>query len=138
MLDATYAQTLMRSHNMRVTPQRQAVIDFLVDNTSHPVVEDIAAYVQSKMPNVALSTIYNILHELTELSLIRQVDVGGIMHFDPQNDTHAHLHCSSCGALIDIALPVDLERKVQAMVESTGAQFQASNIDVLGLCASCR
>jgi Fur family peroxide stress response transcriptional regulator len=137
MLDVRSVQTLMRSRNMRMTPQRRAVIDFLVDNTSHPMVEDVAAYVQEKMPKVALSTIYNILHELAELGLIRQVDAGGVMHFDPAVEAHAHLQCRSCGALVDIALPVGFEQELRCAVEQEGAHLYASNIIVSGLCASC-
>jgi Fe2+ or Zn2+ uptake regulation protein len=120
-----------------MTPQRREVIDFLIDNTSHPVVEDVAAYVQQRMPNVALSTIYNILHELTELGLIQQVDVGGVMHFDPDIATHAHLQCNSCGTLMDITLPADIERGLKSAVEKAGAQYYAANITVAGLCPSC-
>jgi Fur family peroxide stress response transcriptional regulator len=138
MLDTEYATGLIRAHNMRVTPQRRAVIDFLIDNTSHPVVEDVAEYVQGKMPNVALSTIYNTLHELTNLGLIRQVDVGGVMHFDPQNTSHAHLICCSCGTLVDIPLEADIEKELRSAVERCGAHFSTSQIDVVGLCPACK
>jgi Fur family peroxide stress response transcriptional regulator len=137
MLDASYAQTLMRSRNMRMTPQRRVVIDYLIDNTSHPVVEDVAAYVQERMPNVALSTIYNILHELTELGLIQQVDVGGVMHFDPDIAVHAHLRCDSCGNLVDITLPPKIQHGLKSVVEQAGAQYYTSNITVAGVCPSC-
>ena len=131
------SEAVIRSRNMRVTPQRRAVMQFLKDNRNHPTVEDVASHVQEAMPNVALSTVYNILHEFVELGLISQFEFGGIMHFDPGTHCHAHYYCELCGTVYDIDLSDELVESLYATAVQAGFSCNNASLKFTGQCPHC-
>ncbi len=57
---------------------------------------------QAKMP-VSLATVYNTLHQFTEVGLLRQVAVeGSKSYFDTNNSEHHHFFVEDKNDLIDI------------------------------------
>lgn len=57
---------------------------------------------QAKVP-VSLATVYNTLHQLTEVGLLRQVAVDGSKaYFDTNNSEHHHFFIEDKNDLLDI------------------------------------
>jgi hypothetical protein len=50
--------------NLRLTPQRMAIFDYLKGNKTHPSAEDIYRAVSRRFPTMALATVYNTLAAL--------------------------------------------------------------------------
>jgi len=55
-----------------------------------------------KVP-VSLATVYNTLHQFTEVGLLREVAVEGAKtYFDTNTSNHYHFFCETSGKLVDI------------------------------------
>lgn len=95
--------TQLRAQGRRVTPQRRAIIQVLLDNHSHPTAEQILTCVRDSMPDLSPATVYNTLHELAEIGIVQELDLGlGERHYDINTDHHAHLVCMGCGRVEDV------------------------------------
>lgn len=137
MLTLEKAQGVLRERGMRVTPQRVAVLAYLEGNTNHPTADDVVAHVQEQMPTIAVSTVYSILHEFEDVGLIAKLDLGGVMHFDPQDADHAHLLCSTCKRIMDIELPSGIDKSLEGIVTKHGATLDHYHVDIAGICPAC-
>jgi len=63
----------LREAGLKLTPQRFAVLDYLVRHPTHPTAEQIGAGVNRRFPRVSRATIYNTLHSLCEEGLVHEV-----------------------------------------------------------------
>lgn len=135
MMNSDTATTQLRDAGLRLTPQRRAIIEALAGDTTHPLAEEIAARVASRVPGVSLSTVYKTLHEFAAIGMIRELDMPGAMRFDTNVNPHAHLLCDSCGAVIDIAVPSGV---VESLSDAAGT-MTVSDIEITlhGTCSAC-
>lgn len=137
MLDETTATETLRAAGMRLTPQRRALIDALSGNRSHPAAEEVALAVAERLPGVSLSTVYKALHEFAELGLVLELDTPGAMRFDPDVSEHAHLVCSRCGRVSDVALPPSVLASLTGSVAPGEASVHRVEVMLHGTCRSC-
>src|SRR5437867_11157541 len=63
----------LRPAGLRLTPQRHAVLDFLVRSESHPTAEQVGAGVNRRFPGAPRATVYNPLHTPREAGLVQGV-----------------------------------------------------------------
>jgi len=134
LLDTEDAIRSLRESGMRATPQRRAVIAALSGDTTHPIAEDVAARVALTTPGVSLSTVYKTLHELASIGLIRELDAGGAMRFDPETAHHAHLVCPACGAVEDFDAPL---RALEQLREAAGVSGREVQVTLHAACSAC-
>ena len=58
---------------------------------------------QARCVPVSLATVYNTLHQFTEVGLLREVAVEGAKtYFDTNTSNHYHFFCEHSGNLMDI------------------------------------
>ncbi len=58
---------------------------------------------QARRVQVSLATVYNTLHQFTEVGLLREVAVEGAKtYFDTNTSNHYHFFCEHSGRLMDI------------------------------------
>lgn len=92
-----------RERSLRCTPQRYAVLDFLVRHPVHATAEEIFRAVNRLDPRASRATVYNSLHALTEAGLVREVPLDGkAARFDANVERHHHFVCDVCGRVEDI------------------------------------
>ena len=95
-------QSLERS-GLRCTPQRYAVMAFLMEHTGHPTAAEIFEVVNRVDPRSSRATIYNNLRDLVEAGLVREVAVEGrAARFDAKGMRHHHFICDRCGNVEDM------------------------------------
>jgi Fur family transcriptional regulator, peroxide stress response regulator len=83
----------LREINLKVTPQRIAVLEALNTLRDHPTAEKIKEYVVKKNPNIAVGTIYNILETFVEKGLVKKVKTEkDVMRYDAILENHHHLY----------------------------------------------
>lgn len=138
MLKQESAIATIRSQGMRLTPQRLAVVDALIETAgTHPNADDIANEVSRHVAGVSLSTIYKVLGEMADLGLVHRVTIDGVVRFDENLDAHAHLRCEACGDLVDLDTPPALIRSLHDMETHNGVRASRFEVDLTGLCAKC-
>jgi Fur family peroxide stress response transcriptional regulator len=132
----------LREHHVRITPQRQLVLEYLIEKKNHPTVETIFQAVNQKEPSLSLATIYNALKVFVEEGLVIELTSGddGI-HYDYYGHPHFHVMCVSCGKIIDVDYPEyaqDLAKINRIAVEKTGYAVHDNHVEVQGLCPDCQ
>lgn len=132
MLDPIQAADSLRAAGLRLTPQRRAVIEALVDNHTHPTADEVAERVGSVLPGVSKSTIYNTLHEFAQAGLVQEISTTGLLRFDPETAGHAHLVCPSCGRISDIDLGSEV---LEALSKVAGVAI--SSVTLSAECHAC-
>lgn len=133
-----YALERIKHSYVRVTPQRVAVLEYLLHSSAHPTASDIYKSVKSKFQNASMATIYNNLNTLCENGLARELAFGNNpSRFDGNPTNHYHIICSNCGRMVDLHYP--LLREIEAFAEET-SDFEISHhrLDIYGTCAACR
>jgi len=95
---------LLRGAGLRPTRQRVALGVLLFGSGDrHVTAELLHEEAQARKVPVSLATIYNTLHQFTEVGLLREVAVEGAKaYFDTNTSNHYHFFCEHSGKLMDI------------------------------------
>ena len=98
---------LLRRHGLRPTRQRLMLGEFLFSRGGRHVTADMI-YTEAAAANVPMSraTVYNTLHQFTEVGLLRQIGVDGSKSFFDTNPTaHHHFFVDHEDRLLDVPEP---------------------------------
>ncbi|MCH4058060.1 Fur family transcriptional regulator [Lapidilactobacillus gannanensis] len=132
------ALTVLRRNQIRITPQRQAVLKLLVNSRSHPTAEAIFNKLKDDFTGISIGTVYNNLRLFKKLGIIQELTYGNEpSHFDYAQVQHFHVVCQHCGKVVDVFYP-DLTRIERLAEKITGYQTSGNNIEVYGLCPDCQ
>jgi Fur family peroxide stress response transcriptional regulator len=92
----------LRDSNLKVTPQRVAVLEALNNLKNHPTADKIKEYVVKNHPNIAVGTIYKTLETFVEKGLVKKVKTEkDVMRYDAILDNHHHLYCEDTERIED-------------------------------------
>ena len=127
----------LRDEGFRITPQRIAIVDYLLNTEEHPSAEQIHRVIQKKYPMVSLSTIYKTLDLLKEKKLINEIEVEGEARFDAHTDSHLNLVCMKCGKIEDI--DEDSLKEIQSRAAKISKYLiLKANFELYGYCNNCK
>ena len=102
-MDADAVKQCLERSGLRCTPQRYAVMAFLMEQNSHPTAAEIFEAVNRVDPRSSRATTYNNLRDLVEAGLVREVAIEGrAARFDAKGLRHHHFVCDRCGAVEDM------------------------------------
>ena len=93
----------LEDKGLRCTPQRYAVMSFLMDHNSHPTAAETFDAVNRVDPRSSRATTYNNLRDLVKAGLVREVAVEGrAARYDAKGMRHHHFICDRCGEVEDV------------------------------------
>ena len=102
-MDAEGIRRSLEDSGLRCTPQRYAVMAFLMEHAGHPTAAEISEAVNRVDPRSSRATTYNNLRDLLHAGLVREVAVEGrAARFDARGMRHHHFICDRCGNVEDI------------------------------------
>ncbi|MGI9384811.1 MAG: iron response transcriptional regulator IrrA [Methyloligellaceae bacterium] len=95
---------MLRDSGLRPTRQRMALAELLfAKGDRHVTAEKLHEEALIHAVQVSLATVYNTLHQFTEVGLLREVAVeGSKTYFDTNTSNHCHFFCEGDGKLVDI------------------------------------
>jgi Fur family peroxide stress response transcriptional regulator len=133
----TSVEARLREAELRLTPQRFAVLEHLTRAAGHPTADQIAAEINRRFPRASRATVYNTLGALREAGLVREVLLDdAVTRYESNVEPHHHFVCRACGRLEDV--PADAF-KTPARVELAGGhEVEAVEVVLRGLCAACK
>ena len=123
--------------DMRLTTQRQIILEELGKVTSHPTANEVYDMVRKRLPRIGLGTVYRNLELMADNGIILKLEVGGTQkRFDATVDPHYHIRCLSCGKVNDIEIPVmkDIDKTA---AELSHYQVLGHHIEFSGICSEC-
>ena len=97
------AAAALRQTSLRVTKQRVAVLGAVRDHP-HADTETVIRSVRESLPAVSHQAVYDSLHTLTEVGLVRCIQPSGsVARYERRiGDNHHHLVCRSCSLIVDV------------------------------------
>jgi len=123
--------------NMRLTTQRQIILEELAKVTSHPTANEVYDMVRRRLPRIGLGTVYRNLELMAESGLILKLEVGGTQkRFDATVSPHYHIRCLECGKVDDMEIPVQHHINDIATA-ACDYQILGHHIEFSGVCNNC-
>ena len=91
-----------REMGLKITPQRMAVYQALLESTEHPCAEAVFRKVRKSIPSISLDTVNRTLLTLSDIGAAFVVEgSGGAKRFDANLKNHQHFKCVKCRRIID-------------------------------------
>ncbi len=122
---------------MRLTTQRQIILEELAKVTSHPTANEVYDMVRRRLPRIGLGTVYRNLELMAESGVILKLEVGGTQkRFDACIDPHYHIRCIECGKVDDV--DITFQQHINDMA-ANASDYAVLNhhIEFSGTCNSC-
>ena len=134
----TLTQTLQKA-GMRITPQRIAICQLLVNSVEHPTAMSIYEMLKADYPSLSLATIYNTLDVLVALGSINVLGSIGDdkVHFDADTIPHINLACVKCHKITDVSSDY-VEKMNSEITENSGFHLLGSRVLYYGICPDCQ
>jgi Fur family transcriptional regulator, ferric uptake regulator len=122
---------------MRLTTQRQIILEELAKVTSHPTANEIYDMVRQRLPRIGLGTVYRNLELMADSGLIQKLEVAGTQkRYDATVSPHYHIRCIQCNKVDDIEIPV--QHHINELATSIcDYQILGHHIEFSGVCHDC-
>ncbi|HKD09483.1 MAG TPA: Fur family transcriptional regulator [Bryobacteraceae bacterium] len=134
-MNAEAIRRSLEGKGLRCTPQRYAVMAFLMEHSRHPTAAEIFDGVNRLDPRSSRATTYNNLRDLVEAGLVREVAVEGrAARFDSKTMRHHHFICDRCGEVEDMEW-YDVPRPAASSLGKRA--LRECELIIRGLCAKC-
>jgi len=131
------AQRLKR-WGIRLTPQRLAIAEVVINSNDHPSVQQIHERVSARFPYVTLATVYSTLTVLQKKGLVQELPFEKLSRYDANLAPHANLVCVSCGAVVDTEIG---QEKIALLREELAGksdfEIASQRVDFYGWCPKC-
>lgn len=127
----------LKMTGVRMTPQRHAILSYLLDTQAHPTADEIYKALVPKFPSMSVATVYNNLRVFIDSGLVKELSYGDASsRFDADLTTHYHAQCRKCGKIVDFNYPPlgDVEL---AAARETGFTVEGLRLEVYGVCPDC-
>ncbi|TKD68364.1 peroxide-responsive transcriptional repressor PerR [Pseudalkalibacillus hwajinpoensis] len=128
----------MKSSGVRITPQRHAILEHLIQSMSHPTADEIYKSLEGKFPNMSVATVYNNLRVFKEIGLVKELTYGdSSSRFDCVTTDHYHIICDDCGKIVDFHYP-GLDEVETLAEQVTGFRVGDHRMEIYGKCPDCQ
>ncbi len=126
----------LKNHGIKPSVQRVAIMRYLMEHCSHPTVDAIYCALQSSMPTLSRTTVYNTLSLLEEKDALSVLTIDSRnIHYDGDTHPHAHFMCRRCKQIYDVPMPdVGIDGREAA---AQGLKVEHTHLYYDGLCDKC-
>lgn len=129
---------MVRARGGRATWPRRVLLEVLFAAQGHMSAEELGEAVQSRIPDMHVSTLYRNLDELERLGVVSHTHLGhGPSTYQLAAAAHGHFVCASCGTTFEA--PDELFDELASRVH-TDMDFDIDphHFAILGRCGACR
>lgn len=133
--------TKLSDRGVRLTRQRQTLLDVIENAPGHLHASDLLRLAQERDGRIDRATVYRTLAMLKENDLIEELDLlhldGTEHHYEVCDGRHhVHIACTRCNRVIELdsAHVAELENEIR---ERTGFEIGTVRIEVGGICREC-
>ncbi len=127
----------LNDFGIKSTKSRKLILN-IVENANEPITAE-EIYKQIEKEKINLSTVYRTLSSLHDLHIInKEIDKDGRALYMMIKDNHKHvLICTKCGTKIYLKeCPyTEINKQIE---QSTGFKIEDHNIELYGLCKTCK
>jgi Fur family ferric uptake transcriptional regulator len=127
----------LRSRGLRLTPQRQLVLE-AVHRLGHATPDQVHAEVAQTAAGINITTIYRTLELLEDLGLVTHAHLshGAPTYHAAGQDEHAHLVCHVCGYVQEVPTEA-FESLAAQLAHDRQFELDLSHVSLFGRCVGC-
>jgi Fe2+ or Zn2+ uptake regulation protein len=130
--------TAEKTAGYRNTTQRAIILAEVEAFDGHLTAGEIFERVRRRYPTIAYGTVYRTLHLLAEHGLIQELTFADqASRFDKRVERHDHVHCTDCGIILDVDVPVAL-LATHVAEEQSDFTITSHHTVFSGLCPDCQ
>src|SRR6266540_3811132 len=127
----------LEQKNLRLTSQRQAIIDTVFGTDQHFTAEQLLEWSRQRDRTVSRATVYRTLPLLTESGLVREMDFGKYHKFyDPnyaEHPHHNHIICQDCEKIVEFESS-KIEKLENEISQRLGFAVKAHRLQITATC----
>jgi len=127
--------TLLRSHGLRLTPQRLTVAGLVLSKPAHVTARGVYQQLKDDHPALSMNTVYLTLGQFEACGLLQRFEMNGNTVFDSNTMQHDHASCSHCSTIID--LPSEQQGNPLLPTALQDWQIHGERRIWIGLCQKC-
>ncbi|MBR0575835.1 transcriptional repressor [Proteiniclasticum sp. BAD-10] len=127
----------LREKGVKPSYQRKRIFEYMMNNHTHPSVNDIYEALIGEIPTLSKATVYNTMNLFLEHQLIEVLPIDtNEVRFDIYNPKeHGHFKCDVCGEIFDVNIKINVEDLSDDLL---GFQVDAEIYNFRGTCRLCR
>ena len=126
----------LTAHGVKVSVQRVAVMQYLLQQMGHPTVDEIYQALVDHIPTLSKTTVYNTLRLLMEHGVVRMLTIEGKnANYEGVTEPHAHFLCHQCGRIFNIESPDHLLSAPSTAPQ--GFAIESADLYYRGVCPEC-
>jgi Fe2+ or Zn2+ uptake regulation protein len=127
----------LREKGLKLTSQRKAIIEVLVDKTPlHPGADLIYREAKKKVRSLSLSTVYSTLNELSKHGIIKMLEFDRMGNRYEANMTeHINLVCKGCKKILDYKPPFIID--TNEIAKQCRFEVTDNRLEYYGYCQEC-
>jgi Fe2+ or Zn2+ uptake regulation protein len=127
----------MREETLKLTPQRLAVVEVLIDkNLLHPSAHLIYHEARRKVKSLSLSTVYSVLNEFSKHGIIKMLEFDKMENrYEANTEVHINLICKGCKKIVDYKFPFKID--TSDVIRKSGFRVTDSRFEYYGYCQEC-
>ncbi len=139
MTTALDLRLALKGRGLRMTPQRQLILDAVASVRGHVSADQVHQHVIRQFPDVNVTTVYRTLEVLEDLGLMRHTHFhNGVAQYERTDKApHHHLVCTVCDGETELDLEI-LEPLTQELHRRYGFESDLAHTAIVGVCRGCR
>jgi Fur family ferric uptake transcriptional regulator len=138
MVSVDELKVALKQRGLRMTPQRQLILDAVASMHGHVSADQVYQQVVRVFPDVNISTVYRTLEVLEDLGVVRHTHFhDGVAQYERTDEgRHHHMVCSRCGSDFELDVAV-LQPLADELKLRYGFQADLAHSAIVGLCGAC-
>ncbi len=130
----------LAKHNLKVTRQRQIILDAFLSSPSHLSAEELYIRLRKKHPNIGYATVYRTMKLLSECGIAAERHFGDRQTRYEANageDHHYHLICEQCSNIVEFE-DQQIDWLLQNAASAHNYTLSHRRLEIYGLCPKCQ
>jgi len=133
-------QEYLKKKGMRLTPEREAILEEVVKHKGHFDPEELHYSLRDKGKNVSRASVYRTIPLMVEAGILEQVErTHTHAHYETAfgDSHHDHMLCLECGSVVEF-YSEGLEKLQEKVCREQGFKSIAHTLEIKGYCAKCQ
>jgi Fur family ferric uptake transcriptional regulator len=139
MVAAAELRLALKERGLRMTPQRQLILDVVVAMHGHISVDQVHQQVIRQFPDVHITTVYRTLEVLEELGIVRHTHIhDGVAQYQRTDEAlHQHMVCTVCHGNTELEVEI-LKPLAEELRLRYGFNADLAHTAIVGICRDCQ
>jgi len=125
----------LTKHGIKPSYQRMKIMEYLLNNKTHPTVDNIHKDLIKDIPTLSKTTVYNTLNLFAKQNVVQIINIeNNEVRYDGNVSFHGHFKCEKCGKIYDFNI------KSNDLNFEQIEEFEIKHTDIYlkGICKKCK